>query len=84
MRRGSAGRLALRPAIVLLAGLCLVAGSARAEVPEAVEDLLFDLQLVPLDGPAAPALDLSDLDGHRTSLAAARGQVVLLYFWATW
>jgi len=32
----------------------------------------------------APALDLPTADGKRFSLAAARGQVVLVNFWATW
>jgi thiol-disulfide isomerase/thioredoxin len=33
---------------------------------------------------AAPAVDLATIDGARFSLAAARGQVVFLNFWATW
>jgi len=32
----------------------------------------------------APAIELSALDGSRVSLAAARGQVVFVNFWATW
>ncbi len=32
----------------------------------------------------APAIDLVALDGSRFSLAAARGQVVFVNFWATW
>jgi thiol-disulfide isomerase/thioredoxin len=33
---------------------------------------------------AAPAITLDDLEGHRTDLAALRGRVVLVNFWATW
>jgi thiol-disulfide isomerase/thioredoxin len=33
---------------------------------------------------AAPAFDVVTLDGTRFSLAAARGQVVFVNFWATW
>jgi thiol-disulfide isomerase/thioredoxin len=32
----------------------------------------------------APAIELQALDGSRFSLAAARGQVVFVNFWATW
>ena len=45
-----------------------------------LEDLLWDLQLVPLEGPA-PAFELTALDGARVSLADFRGRPVLLYFW---
>ena len=33
---------------------------------------------------AAPGFQLNDLDGKPVSLAAARGKIVLLNFWATW
>lgn len=35
-------------------------------------------------GAAAPAFELSSLDGDRTTLASQRGRVVLVNFWATW
>lgn len=35
-------------------------------------------------GVQAPAFELATADGKRVSLAALRGQVVLLNFWATW
>jgi thiol-disulfide isomerase/thioredoxin len=33
---------------------------------------------------AAPGFQLNDLDGKPVSLAAAKGKIVLLNFWATW
>ena len=42
-------------------------------------------QLLPIAArPAAPAFSLVDANGERISLAALRGKVVLLDFWATW
>src|SRR5450755_3023041 len=35
-------------------------------------------------GKAVPKLELNDLDGKLWSLAAMRGQVVVMNFWATW
>lgn len=34
--------------------------------------------------PVAPALDLPDLSGKRHDIAAYRGRVVIVNFWATW
>ncbi|MBI2527431.1 MAG: TlpA family protein disulfide reductase [Candidatus Rokubacteria bacterium] len=62
----------------------LVAGTVSAAGSEVVEDLLLDLQLVPLDGQTPPPFTLEALDGKRVSLSDMRGQVVLLYFWASW
>ncbi len=36
------------------------------------------------EGKAAPALGLTDMDGKTWSLAALKGQPVLLNFWASW
>ena len=57
-------------------GSLVVAGS--------LEDLLMDLELLPLDGQAPKAFALDDLDGKRVTLADLRGRPALLYFWATW
>jgi cytochrome oxidase Cu insertion factor (SCO1/SenC/PrrC family) len=79
----------LRAALaVLVAASVLGAGGpwlapARAGTPEELEDRLIDLQVFPLDD-APPPLALPGLDGKRHDLAAAKGRVVLLYFWATW
>ena len=35
-------------------------------------------------GKQAPAFTVTDLDGHRVSLAALKGRPVLINFWATW
>lgn len=74
-------RMALGLAVVALAGLMLWAVPAQAE---SVEDLLFDLQMVPLDGQPPKPFTLETLAGQRVSLGDFKGQVVLLYFWATW
>jgi hypothetical protein len=56
----------------------------RAAVPALsahdLEDLLWDLQIVPLDDPPPP-FTLEALAGGRRSLAEFRGRPVMLYFW---
>jgi hypothetical protein len=49
-----------------------------------INDLLFDLQLLPLEGTTPPAFSLETLDGRRLALADLRGRAALLYFWASW
>ena len=80
-----------RFALLMLVGLTVVAlASGTAPAPAAdkdkvLEDLLFDLQLVPMAGQTPPAFELERLiDGTKVSLAELRGRPVLLYFWATW
>ena len=58
-------------------------GSAQA-VGGSLDDLLMDLQLVPLDGQAPKPFALESLDGRRMTLADFAGTPALLYFWATW
>ena len=72
-----------RAATVMLAILITLASIASAPAAT-LEDLLFDLQFVPLDGRPAPAFTLSTLDGKDVSLAELKGSVVLLYFWTSW
>jgi len=57
----------------------LPGGTAAADL----EDLLWDLQVVPLDGQAA-GFTLENLEGTKISLGSFRGRALLLYFWATW
>jgi cytochrome oxidase Cu insertion factor (SCO1/SenC/PrrC family) len=59
-------------------------GHGTAGSGEAIEELLFELQMVPLDGQTPPPFTLETLTGQRVSLADFRGQVLLVYFWATW
>ena len=49
-----------------------------------LDDLLMDLQLVPLDGQRPKPFALQSLDGPRMTLADFAGRPALLYFWATW
>jgi cytochrome oxidase Cu insertion factor (SCO1/SenC/PrrC family) len=72
---------------IALAGVLLAltaSGAGAAGRSDAVEDLLFELQMVPLDAQAPAPFTLATLTGTHVSLADFRGKVVLLYFWATW
>ena len=65
---------------LLVACLAFSAGAQAADL----EDLLFDLQLIPLGGETPPAFTLESLDGKKVSLSDYRGKPVFLYFWASW
>jgi cytochrome oxidase Cu insertion factor (SCO1/SenC/PrrC family) len=81
-------------AVVVAAGTWLLAGLSTRTAPStggsaqviagSLDDLLMDLQLVPLDGPAPKPFALESLDGRRVALADLAGRPALLYFWATW
>ena len=49
-----------------------------------LDDLLMDVQLIPLDGQRPKPFALDSLDGRRVALADLAGRPALLYFWATW
>ncbi|MGO4714835.1 TlpA family protein disulfide reductase [Bradyrhizobium sp. 2TAF24] len=69
--RHRAGGLAGCLAACLAGWLALLAGPGAA-------------QAAPEIGAAAPALTMTALDGHVFALAALRGKVVLVTYWATW
>jgi cytochrome oxidase Cu insertion factor (SCO1/SenC/PrrC family) len=49
-----------------------------------IEDLLLDLQIVPMDGQEPSPFTLPSVAGPPVALAEFRGRPVLLYFWASW
>jgi cytochrome oxidase Cu insertion factor (SCO1/SenC/PrrC family) len=74
----AAGAIGWAAAVACLL-FCGAAGAA-----DTIQDLAIDFRMNPLDGQVAPAFTLPALDGKRLSLADFKGQVVLLYFWASW
>jgi len=80
-----------RLALLGLVGLIVVAlagggtPAPAADKDKVLDDLLFDLQLIPMSGQTPPAFELERLiDGKKVTLAELRGRPVLLYFWASW
>ena len=81
-------------AVVVVAGVWLAGGLPMRTTPGTsgsahvvagpLDDLLMDLQLLPLDGQAPKPFALESLDGRRVALADLAGRPALLYFWATW
>jgi cytochrome oxidase Cu insertion factor (SCO1/SenC/PrrC family) len=82
--------LAMAAAAVLVVAAWLVAGLSARKAPSttasagSLDDLLMDLQLIPLDGQAPRPFALPALDGRRVALGDLAGRPALLYFWATW
>jgi len=76
---GACGRWIAGLAFLVLCGWVAPPASSAADL----EDLLWDLQIIPLEGMAAN-FGLEDLEGRQVSLHDFRGRAVLLYFWATW
>ena len=75
-------RLALAFLLLLVTGVAAPADAADTKL----DDLLFDLQLVPIQGHTTPpAFELERFDDRKViTLAEYRGRPVMLYFWATW
>ncbi len=66
----------MKPRIaLLLCGMLVVGATACSDEPGLMEDA---------SGKPAPDFTLPDRDGQPWSLAQARGQVLLINFWATW
>jgi cytochrome oxidase Cu insertion factor (SCO1/SenC/PrrC family) len=77
----------LRPVALVLAVLALVLATVPvrpAAQAKALDDLMIDLNITPLEGRAPPAFTVTTLDGDRLTLADVKGRAVLVYFWATW
>jgi cytochrome oxidase Cu insertion factor (SCO1/SenC/PrrC family) len=57
---------------------------AAQAIDGSLDDLLMDLELIPLDGKVPKPFALPSLDGRRLTLADLAGGPALIYFWATW
>jgi len=68
----------------LLTLAAVVGAQPRGRSADALEELLFDLYLVPLDGREPSPFTLKTLEGRDVSLANLRGKAVLIYYWTTW
>jgi thiol-disulfide isomerase/thioredoxin len=76
----------MRAKLLLIVGLLALVGAIDAPAaPVSAEQMMqaFGVQL-PKQRKPAPDFTLPKLGGGQTSLAAARGKLVLLHFWATW
>jgi len=76
----------MRVKLLLIASLWMAAGASSAPAdPLAAEQMMLDFGVqLPKVRKAAPEFSLPKLGGGHTSLADARGKLVLLHFWATW
>jgi cytochrome oxidase Cu insertion factor (SCO1/SenC/PrrC family) len=72
--------LALFVAVLAL----VVSPIAPAAQAKALDDLMMDLNIAPLEAQAPPPFTVTTLDGDRLTLADVKGRAVLVYFWATW
>ena len=59
-------------------------GRGARVVAGSLDDLLMDVQLIPLDSQTQKPFALESLDGKRVALTDLGGRPALLYFWATW
>jgi cytochrome oxidase Cu insertion factor (SCO1/SenC/PrrC family) len=73
----------IRAAALLAILVCLFVVPGKLAAAD-LEDLLWDLHIIPLDNQPAPDFTLVNLEGKKVSLSQFRGRPVLLYFWATW
>jgi cytochrome oxidase Cu insertion factor (SCO1/SenC/PrrC family) len=70
----------MRRLTALVAAALLATATAATAAPD-----FAALNIQSYDPPRpAPAFSLPDLQGRDASLAALRGRVVMLFFWATW
>jgi thiol-disulfide isomerase/thioredoxin len=71
------------PLLLLGFGLILISGSLYFALQYSASQPKLNAVPVEVNFPA-PDLALTDLEGRNSSLAALRGQVVLVNLWATW